>query len=91
MDDWLEIKCTCGDPLSPNTIHRTDGPCYQKDKKWVSLPSDEEILEMSKDAWGRAMLSYGREDHKRFYIEFARAIERWLKEHNTSNNRKESQ
>ena len=41
MDDWLEIKCTCGDPLSPNIIHRTDGPCYQKEKKWVGLTGEE--------------------------------------------------
>jgi hypothetical protein len=32
VDDWLQIKCTCGDPLSPNTIHRTEGPCIINDE-----------------------------------------------------------
>ena len=50
---------------------------------WVGLPSDEEILEISKDAWGRDELQYGKEDHCQFYVDFARAIEAKLKEKNT--------
>jgi hypothetical protein len=37
---------------------------------------------MSKDAWGRALLNYGRDDHCSFYVAFARAIETYLKEKN---------
>ena len=50
---------------------------------WVGLPSDEEILEISKDAWGRDELQYGKEDHCQFYVDFAKAIEAKLKEKNS--------
>jgi len=52
-------------------------------KEWVGLPEEKEILEMSKDAWGKALLNYGRDDHCSFYVAFARAIETYLKEKNT--------
>ena len=52
-------------------------------KEWVGLPDEKEILEMSKDAWGRALLNYGRDDHCSFYLAFAQAIETYLKEKNT--------
>ena len=51
-------------------------------KQWVGLPDEKEIIEMSKDAWGRALLNYGRDDHISFYVAFARAIETYLKEKN---------
>jgi hypothetical protein len=51
-------------------------------KEWIGLPDEKEILEMSKDAWGRALLNYGRDDHCSFYVAFARAIETYLKEKN---------
>jgi hypothetical protein len=37
--------------------------------KWVGL-TDEELLELSKDAWGRNKLHLGRSDHTGFYIDF---------------------
>jgi hypothetical protein len=52
-------------------------------KEWVGLESDEQILEISKDAWGKDKLNRGRDDHRSFYIAFARAIEDKLKEENT--------
>ena len=60
-------------------------PLYTAPPKrgWVGLPSDEEILEISKCAWGESELKYGRDDHRPFYIAFARAIEAKLKEKNT--------
>ena len=51
--------------------------------EWVGLESDEQILEISKDAWGKDKLNRGRDDHRSFYIAFARAIEAKLKEENT--------
>lgn len=24
----LPFKCTCGEPLTPDVVHRTDAPCY---------------------------------------------------------------
>jgi len=53
-----------------------------KPKEWVGLESDEQILEISKDAWGKDKLNRGRDDHRSFYIAFARAIEAKLKEKN---------
>jgi hypothetical protein len=49
--------------------------------KWVGL-TDEELLELSKDAWGRNKLHIGRSDHTGFYIDFGRAVEAKLKEKN---------
>jgi hypothetical protein len=49
--------------------------------KWVGL-TDEELLELSKDAWGRNKLHLGRSDHTGFYIDFGRAVEAKLKEKN---------
>ena len=25
------MKCTCGEPSAPNTVHRKDNPCYIKE------------------------------------------------------------
>lgn len=55
---------------------------WVRKKEWKGLGSDEEILELSKDAWGRDKLDTGRDDHTGFYIAFARAIEAKLKEEN---------
>ena len=52
-------------------------------REWVGLTDEKEIIELSKDAWGRDKLSYGRDDHLSFYVAFARAIEAKLKEKNT--------
>jgi len=52
-------------------------------REWVGLESDEQILEISKDVWGKDKLNRGRDDHRPFYIDFARAIEAKLKESNT--------
>jgi hypothetical protein len=52
-------------------------------REWVGLESDEQILEISKDAWGKDKLNRGRDDHRSFYIAFARAVEAKLKERNT--------
>ena len=52
-------------------------------REWVGLESDEQILEISKDAWGKDKLNRGRDDHRSFYIAFARAIEAKLKGENT--------
>jgi hypothetical protein len=51
-------------------------------REWVGLESDEQILEISKDVWGKDKLNRGRDDHRPFYIDFARAIEAKLKEKN---------
>ena len=51
-------------------------------REWVGLESDEQILEISKDAWGKDKLNRGRDDHRSFYIAFAQAIEAKLKEKN---------
>jgi len=24
----MEFRCTCGDPLVPDVVHRSSGPCY---------------------------------------------------------------
>jgi hypothetical protein len=59
--------------------------CMQKSpltRQWVGLESDEQILEISKDVWGKDKLNQGRDDHRPFYINFARAIEAKLKEAN---------
>jgi hypothetical protein len=52
-------------------------------REWVGLESDEQILEISKEVWGKDKLNRGRDDHRPFYIDFARAIEAILKERNT--------
>jgi hypothetical protein len=60
-----------------------DVPLYTAPREWVSLESDEQILEISKDVWGKDKLNRGRDDHRPFYIDFARAIEAELREKNT--------
>ena len=55
---------------------------FPPQREWQSVGTDAEILELSKDAWGREELKYGRTDHTQFYIDFARAIEAKLKEKN---------
>lgn len=68
MATWYECpKCLNQSPLT---------------REWVGLPDEKEIIEMSKDAWGRSLLSYGRDDHCSFYVAFARAVETYLKEKN---------
>jgi len=52
-------------------------------REWVGLESDEQILEISKEVWGKDKLNRGRDDHRPFYIDFARAIEAKLKQKNT--------
>jgi len=51
-------------------------------KEWAGIGTDEEIIELSKDAWGRDKLTEGRSSHKGFYVDFARLIEAKLKEKN---------
>ena len=58
------------------TLERKDA-----ERQWVGL-TDEELLELSKDAWGRNKLHLGRSDHTGFYIDFGRAVEAKLKEKN---------
>jgi hypothetical protein len=53
----------------------------QQERQWVGL-TDEELLELSKDAWGTDKLHIGRSDHTGFYIDFGRAVEAKLKEKN---------
>ena len=80
--EW--VCCVCGEPEALGIVHSADEPCFHYTKReWVGLPSDEEILEISKCAWGESELKYGRDDHRPFYIAFARAIEAKLKEKNT--------
>ena len=56
---------------------------YIREKKeWIGIGTDEEIIELSKDAWGRDKLYEGRASHKGFYVDFARLIETKLKEKN---------
>lgn len=54
----------------------------QIEHQWQGLGSDDEVLELSKDAWGRDKLGFGRDDHTAFYVAFARLIEAKLKEKN---------
>lgn len=32
-EDELQFKCTCGEPLVPGVVHRTDSPCYMLEAK----------------------------------------------------------
>jgi len=66
-------------PTSPTAF----SALFKNKKEWVGIGTDEEIIELSKDAWGRDKLSEGRSSHKGFYVDFARLIERKLKEKNT--------
>ena len=61
-------------------IHELVNRALAVERTWVGLESDEQILEISKDVWGRDKLNRGRDDHRSFYIAFARAIEAKLKE-----------
>ncbi len=65
--------------------HTLMAPLYTAppQRKWQGLTDEGEILELSKDAWGRDRLKQGRADHTGFYVDFARAIEAKLKEKNT--------
>ena len=31
--EQLEFRCTCGQPLVPDVVHRTDAPCYVLERK----------------------------------------------------------
>ena len=51
--EW--VCCVCGEPEALGIVHSADAPCFHYTKReWVGLPSDEEILEISKCAWGKA-------------------------------------
>jgi len=50
-------------------------------REWVGL-TDEILLDISKDAWGRNKLHISRSDHTGFYLDFGRAVEAKLKEKN---------
>jgi hypothetical protein len=50
-------------------------------RDWAGL-TDEELLDISKDAWGRNKLHISRSDHTGFYIDFGRAVEAKLKQKN---------
>jgi hypothetical protein len=70
--DWI---CTCGDLTTLGIVHRQDGPCYYPYKRpWVSL-TDDDI---------NAVMPYC---HNEFdlneFKEFARSIEKKLKDRNT--------
>jgi hypothetical protein len=76
--------CNCGDPAALGVVHLRTRPCFHYvEREWVGLESDEQILEISKDVWGKDKLNRGRDDHRPFYIDFARAIEAELREKNT--------
>jgi hypothetical protein len=81
---WMHEKAGGYRYYSWQQQYPDDTPLYTAPPKreWVGLPDEKEILEMSKDAWGRALLNYGRDDHCSFYVAFARAIETYLKEKN---------
>jgi hypothetical protein len=49
--------------------------------QWVGL-TDEILLDISKDAWGRDKIHISRSDHTGFYLDFGRAVEAKLKEKN---------
>ena len=71
-----ERGCACFDP-------RIDkDPVLVPNAEWQTVGTDAEILELSKDAWGRNKLKHGATDHTKFYIDFARLIEAKLKEKN---------
>lgn len=80
--DRYVCECEGWEPVD-NAYTKLDTSDRVLHKEWVGLPSEKEILEISKDAWGRALLNYGRDDHCSFYVAFARAIETYLKEKNT--------
>ena len=50
-------------------------------RTWVGM-TDEILLDISKDAWGRNKLHISRSDHTGFYLDFGRAVEAKLKEKN---------
>lgn len=31
--EQIEFHCTCGEPLVPDVVHRTDAPCYVLEAK----------------------------------------------------------
>lgn len=76
--------CTTGTKTAQHTgsarIANMFGREVVDDEK--GLGTDEEILELSKDAWGRDKLYFGRDDHTGFYVAFARLIEAKLKKKN---------
>lgn len=36
--------------------------------------TDDQLLELAKDAWGRDKLGEGRVDHRQFYVDFGRLV-----------------
>jgi hypothetical protein len=69
--------------FGPNLENVFNNAGFYRRREWVGLESDEQILEISKEVWGRDKLNRGRDDHRPFYIDFARAIEAELKQKNT--------
>lgn len=37
VTDQTTLSCVCGDPATPDTVHRTDGPCYAIDLRVAAL------------------------------------------------------
>ena len=31
--DELAFRCTCGEPMTPHVVHRSDAPCYMLEAK----------------------------------------------------------
>lgn len=48
-----EPPCVCGEPGTTNTVHRTDGPCYQREP----APGVEEVLDLFREAVSAAELA----------------------------------
>ena len=77
------VRCTYPQCQATNGCVGVCSKTAPPKREWVGLTDEKEIIELSKDAWGRDKLSYGRDDHLSFYVAFARAIEAKLKEKNT--------
>ena len=65
----------------PNLVEVLNAAGFYQKKEWVGL-TDEILLDISKDAWGRNKLHISRSDHTGFYIDFGRAVEAKLKQKN---------
>jgi hypothetical protein len=67
--DWL---CVCGDLTTLGIVHRKDGPCYipEPSREWVGLTN-----EVISRLWLSTSPYFNEDD-------FARAIEKYLKEKN---------
>jgi hypothetical protein len=54
--------CVCKEPSTPNTVHRTDGPCYVNE---VAQPVDGEAGDQDRDAKIKSALSIIRQDYSK--------------------------